>query len=133
MRRLEDSQHDAVSHPGLLLKIGSDRWHHRRKRTRASRAVVPGVPDVQPPTLVEPSKPRGPLPPKADQQGADTRTATGAATEVAPVEVAQQGAVFFIQDGIKFPDVIHAAKPHPDREIPQAHSTRMYLTEPATP
>ena len=28
--------------------------------------------------------------------------------------------VFFIQDGIKFPDLIHAAKPHPDREIPQA-------------
>ncbi len=30
--------------------------------------------------------------------------------------------VFFIQDGIKFADVIHAAKPHPDREIPQAQS-----------
>lgn len=27
--------------------------------------------------------------------------------------------VFFIQDGIKFPDVVHAAKPHPDREIPR--------------
>jgi catalase len=30
--------------------------------------------------------------------------------------------VFFIQDGIKFPDVVHAAKPHPDKEIPQAQS-----------
>jgi catalase len=30
--------------------------------------------------------------------------------------------VFFIQDDIKFPDIIHAAKPHPDREIPQAQS-----------
>ncbi|CCQ14147.1 Catalase [Rhodococcus sp. AW25M09] len=30
--------------------------------------------------------------------------------------------VFFIQDGIKFPDVVHAAKPQPDREIPQAQS-----------
>ncbi|MFB6790884.1 catalase [Streptomyces olivaceus] len=30
--------------------------------------------------------------------------------------------VFFIQDAIKFPDVVHAAKPHPDREIPQAQS-----------
>jgi catalase len=30
--------------------------------------------------------------------------------------------VFFIQDAIKFPDLIHAAKPHPDREIPQAQS-----------
>jgi len=28
--------------------------------------------------------------------------------------------IFFIQDGIKFPDLIHAAKPSPDREIPQA-------------
>ncbi|HUP71796.1 MAG TPA: catalase [Acidimicrobiales bacterium] len=28
--------------------------------------------------------------------------------------------VFFIQDGVKFPDIIHAAKPEPDREIPQA-------------
>jgi catalase len=34
--------------------------------------------------------------------------------------------VFFIRDGIKFPDLVHAAKPEPDREIPQAqtaHST----------
>lgn len=30
--------------------------------------------------------------------------------------------VFFIQDAIKFPDAIHAGKPHPDREIPQAQS-----------
>jgi catalase len=34
--------------------------------------------------------------------------------------------VFFIQDGIKFPDVIHAVKPEPHNEIPQgasAHDT----------
>lgn len=30
--------------------------------------------------------------------------------------------VFFIQDGIKFPDLVHAIKPEPDREIPQAQS-----------
>ncbi len=30
--------------------------------------------------------------------------------------------VFFIQDGLKFPDVVHAVKPEPDREIPQAQS-----------
>src|SRR3954467_4684745 len=30
--------------------------------------------------------------------------------------------VFFIQDAIKFPDIMHGAKPHPDREIPQAQS-----------
>ncbi|MFD6756632.1 catalase [Micromonospora gifhornensis] len=36
--------------------------------------------------------------------------------------VANNMPVFFIQDAIKFPDIIHAAKPHPDREIPQAQS-----------
>ncbi|WP_328292921.1 catalase [Kineococcus sp. NBC_00420] len=30
--------------------------------------------------------------------------------------------VFFIQDAIKFPDIIHAGKPSPDTEIPQAQS-----------
>jgi catalase len=30
--------------------------------------------------------------------------------------------VFFIQDGIKFPDFVHAVKPEPHREIPQASS-----------
>ena len=30
--------------------------------------------------------------------------------------------VFFIQDAIKFPDLIHAVKPEPDNEIPQASS-----------
>src|SRR5438270_1776013 len=30
--------------------------------------------------------------------------------------------VFFIQDAIKFPDIIHAAKPEPDRDFPQAQS-----------
>ncbi len=29
---------------------------------------------------------------------------------------------FFIQDALKFPAIIHAAKPQPDREIPQAQS-----------
>ncbi|ORA82964.1 catalase HPII [Mycolicibacter kumamotonensis] len=30
--------------------------------------------------------------------------------------------VFFIQDGIKFPDFVHAVKPEPDSEMPQAQS-----------
>jgi catalase len=30
--------------------------------------------------------------------------------------------VFFIRDGIKFPDLIHAAKPEADREVPQAQT-----------
>ena len=30
--------------------------------------------------------------------------------------------VFFIQDAIRFPDMVHAVKPEPDREFPQAQS-----------
>ncbi|MCZ4076508.1 catalase [Rhodococcus sp. H36-A4] len=30
--------------------------------------------------------------------------------------------VFFVQDGIKFPDIVHAGKPQPDIELPQAQS-----------
>lgn len=30
--------------------------------------------------------------------------------------------IFFIQDAMKFPDLVHAVKPEPDREIPQAAS-----------
>ncbi|MBO1031207.1 catalase [Tessaracoccus sp. SD287] len=36
--------------------------------------------------------------------------------------VANNMPVFFIQEGIKFPDIVHAVKPEPDREIPQAQS-----------
>ena len=46
--------------------------------------------------------------------------------------------VFFIQDAIKFPDLIHAAKPEPHCEIPQAQSAHnnfwdfMYMHPEAT-
>ncbi|WP_453991290.1 catalase [Bacillus nitroreducens] len=36
--------------------------------------------------------------------------------------VANNFPVFFIQDAIKFPDIVHAIKPEPDNEIPQASS-----------
>lgn len=36
--------------------------------------------------------------------------------------VANNMPVFFIQDGIKFPDIVHAIKPEPHNEIPQAAS-----------
>ncbi len=36
--------------------------------------------------------------------------------------VANNIPVFFIQDAIKFPDIVHAVKPEPAREIPQAQS-----------
>ena len=30
--------------------------------------------------------------------------------------------VFIIQDAMKFPDFVHAVKPEPDTEVPQAQS-----------
>src|SRR4029079_13931429 len=36
--------------------------------------------------------------------------------------VGNNGPVFFVQDGIKFPDFVHAVKPEPDSEMPQASS-----------
>lgn len=30
--------------------------------------------------------------------------------------------VFFIQDAIKFPDIVHAVKPEPHNEVPQGQS-----------
>ena len=36
--------------------------------------------------------------------------------------VANNMPVFFIQDAMKFPDLVHAVKPEPDNEIPQASS-----------
>lgn len=36
--------------------------------------------------------------------------------------VANNFPIFFIQDGIKFPDVVHAVKPEPHHEMPQAAS-----------
>src|SRR4030095_1971110 len=30
--------------------------------------------------------------------------------------------VFFVQDALKFPDLVHAVKPEPDHEMPQADS-----------
>ena len=43
--------------------------------------------------------------------------------------------VFFIQDAIKFPDLIHAAKPHADREIrrPKARTTPSGISSRSTP
>lgn len=57
--------------------------------------------------------------------GDTARDARGFATKFYTDEgnydlVANNIPVFFIQDGIKFPDVVHAFKPEPDNEIPQA-------------
>ena len=72
--------------------------------------TVPGVPGVQPPSLAEPTVPQEPLPPKADQQGPDTRTATGAATSVPATDVSQQGAFLTTAHGAQLRDTDHSLK-----------------------
>lgn len=62
---------------------------------------------------------RGSLDTARDTRGFATKFYTGEGTFDL---VGNNIPVFFIQDGIKFPDVVHAAKPHPDREIPQAQT-----------
>ena len=72
--------------------------------------TVPGVPTSVPPTLEEPTAPHGPLPPKPDQAGPDTRTATGAATGAPPEAVAQQGAYLTTGHGTRLGDTDHSLK-----------------------
>src|SRR5690606_18962325 len=69
------------------------------------------------------------LSPEVESSGsADTvRDVRGFATKFYTEEgnydlVANNIPVFFIQDGIKFPDIVHAIKPEPHNEMPQASS-----------
>lgn len=73
-------------------------------------SMVPGVPTPAPPSLEEPTAPREPLPPKADQAGPDTRTATGAPTGVPAPGVAQQGAYLTTAHGTRLADTDHSLK-----------------------
>src|SRR5215475_5175538 len=79
-------------------------------------------PGVQTPVYVRFSTVQGP------RGSADTvRDVRGFATKFYTQEgnfdlVGNNMPVFFIQDGIKFPDVIHAVKPEPHHEMPQAAS-----------
>ncbi|WP_040808792.1 catalase [Nocardia concava] len=79
-------------------------------------------PDVQTPVFVRFSTVAG------SRGSADTvRDVRGFATKFYTAEgnydlVGNNFPVFFIQDGIKFPDFVHAVKPEPHNEIPQAAS-----------
>ena len=74
---------------------------------------VPGVPSVEPVSFDEPTQPRGPLSPKTDQAGPDTRTPTGAETALPPVSVAQQGSFLTTAHGARLTDTDHSLKAGP--------------------
>ena len=99
-------------YPGRQLRSGCLVALEKLKQAvaKAVEQPVPGVPGVQPPPLAEPTLPQEPLPPKFDQQGPDTRTATGAVTKVAATGVAQQGAVLTTAHGARLRDTDHSLK-----------------------
>jgi catalase len=87
-----------------------------------TRARFLNDPSIQTPVFVRFSTVAG------SRGSADTvRDVRGFATKFYTTEgnfdlVGNNMPVFFIQDGIKFPDIIHAVKPEPANEVPQAQS-----------
>jgi catalase len=71
---------------------------------------VPGAPASEPPAVDEPTRPRGPLPPKPDQSGPDTYTPTGAVTATPRDAVAQQGERLTTAQGLPLRDTDHSLK-----------------------
>ena len=82
----------------------------RKGNSSSDGAAVPGVPTSAAPVLEEPTRPRDPLPPKADQAGPDTRTATAAVAGAPPESVAQQGAYLTTAHGARLRDSDHSLK-----------------------
>jgi catalase len=89
-------------------------------QTQYTRAAFLQDPAVETPVFVRFSTVNG------SRGSADTvRDARGFATKFYTAEgvfdlVGNNIPVFFIQDAIKFPDLVHSFKPEPDHEIPQA-------------
>lgn len=97
-----------------------------RQAAQYSKAALFQDPDEETPVFVRFSTVQGP------RGSNDTvRDVRGFATKFYTAEgnwdlVGNDFPVFFIQDGIKFPDFVHAVKPEPHNEIPQgqtAHDT----------
>jgi catalase len=96
------------------------------KETSLTKAGFLTDPTIQTPIFVRFSTVQGP------RGSADTvRDIRGFAIKFYTQEgnfdlVGNNAPVFFVQDGIKFPDFVHAVKPEPDTEIPTgatAHDT----------
>ena len=70
--------------------------------------TAPGTPGSAPPSLEEPTQPREPLPPKADQTAPQARTATGEAARSASRR--QQGAHLTTAGGVRLRDTDHSLR-----------------------
>ncbi|MEU5695054.1 catalase [Actinosynnema sp. NPDC020468] len=71
---------------------------------------APGAPAAEPPSLAQPTEPREPLPPQADQAAPETRSPTGAPTGAATATNAQQGAFLTTSQGVRLHDTDHSLK-----------------------
>lgn len=82
----------------------------RDKVAARDTSRVPGAPGPKAPSLAEPTKPVDPQPPKADQDGPERRTSTGAETSESRREVAQQGRLLTTSTGARLRDTDHSLK-----------------------
>ncbi|HEY6935082.1 MAG TPA: catalase [Marmoricola sp.] len=90
---------------------------------------IPGAPTPEPPSLAEPTEPREPLPPRADQGAPDTRTPTGAESGVPATATAQQGRWLTTAQGARLRDTDHSLKAGPRGPILlQDHHLREKIT-----
>ncbi len=98
----------ATYKPGKLVKAALDKAVD--KVTELVNPSIPGAPASEPPSLDEPTDPRGPLPPKPDQTGPETVSPTGAPTGAPQVVNAQQGDFLTTSAGARLHDTDHSLK-----------------------
>ncbi|WP_335972465.1 catalase [Streptomyces sp. CA2R106] len=93
------------------------------------RENIPGAPGVEPPPVDEPTRPRDPLPPKADQRGPATGSPTGQPTGADPATAAQAGAYLTTAQGARLYDTDHSLKAGPRGPVLlQDHHLREKIT-----
>ncbi len=80
------------------------------KAASVVQQAPPGAPGAEPPQLEEPTEPRGPLPPKADQSAPETRTPTGVETGAAQSDLGQQAPYLTTAQGLRLYDTDHSLK-----------------------
>lgn len=98
----------ATHKPGKLVKAALEKAVD--KVADMVNPPIPGTPGSEPPSLTEPTEPRGPLPPKHDQTGPETVSPTGAPTGAPQVSQGQQGEFLTTSGGTRLYDTDHSLK-----------------------
>lgn len=98
----------ASKKPGKVVKAAVEKAVD--KVTEMVNPPIPGAPNSEPPSLEEPTEPRGPLPPKDDQTGPETVSPTGAPTGAPKLSQGQQGEFLTTSAGARLRDTDHSLK-----------------------